>query len=158
MSTQKSKIHPPKQTWNLKMDPWKRRFLLETIISRFHVNFWGCRYPQMVIYSWWVFHQPIWKICGPSNWIMKPQGFRVKIHKYLSCHHRSFMFGQRSHLLQSIILDIYVSFRGCRWFIHFEPGWGGKNLNHWPSTHHDLWKKCSKRMPWPKMTPSWTNP
>ncbi len=35
-------IHPPKQTWNLKIDPWKRRFLLETIISRFHVNFWGC--------------------------------------------------------------------------------------------------------------------
>ena len=35
-------LHPPKQTWNLKMDPWKRRFLLETIISRFHVNFWGC--------------------------------------------------------------------------------------------------------------------
>ncbi len=34
-------IHPPKQTWNLKMDPWKRRFLLETIISRFHVNFLG---------------------------------------------------------------------------------------------------------------------
>ena len=24
------------------MDPWKRRFLLETIISRFHVNFLGC--------------------------------------------------------------------------------------------------------------------
>ena len=36
------KIPPPKQTWNLKMDPWKRRFLLETIISRFHVNFWEC--------------------------------------------------------------------------------------------------------------------
>ena len=35
-------LHPPKQTWNLKMDPWKRRFLLETIISRFHVNFRGC--------------------------------------------------------------------------------------------------------------------
>ncbi len=33
-------LHPPKQTWNLKMDPWKRRFLLETTISRFHVNFW----------------------------------------------------------------------------------------------------------------------
>ena len=38
-------LHPPKQTWNLKMDPWKRRFLLETIISRFHVNFWGCTQP-----------------------------------------------------------------------------------------------------------------
>ena len=36
-------LHPPKQTWNLKMDPWKRRFLLETIISRFHVNFLGCK-------------------------------------------------------------------------------------------------------------------
>ena len=35
-------VHPTKQTWNLKMDPWKRRFLLETIISRFHVNFGGC--------------------------------------------------------------------------------------------------------------------
>ncbi len=35
--------YTPKQTWNLKMGaPWKRRFLLETIISRFHVNFWGC--------------------------------------------------------------------------------------------------------------------
>ena len=31
-------------SWNLKMDPWKRRFLLETIISRFHVNFWGCTF------------------------------------------------------------------------------------------------------------------
>ena len=28
-------------TWNLKMDPWKRRFLLKTIISRFHVNLQG---------------------------------------------------------------------------------------------------------------------
>ena len=36
-------VHSPKQTWNLKMDPWKRRFLLETTISRFHVNFWGCK-------------------------------------------------------------------------------------------------------------------
>ena len=35
-------LHPQKQTWNLKMDPWKRRFLLETIISRFHVCFRGC--------------------------------------------------------------------------------------------------------------------
>ena len=40
-------IHPPKQTagCNLKMgDPWKRRFLLETIISRFDVNFFGCSF------------------------------------------------------------------------------------------------------------------
>ncbi len=30
------------------MDPWKRRFLLETIIFRFHVNFWGCISGQFV--------------------------------------------------------------------------------------------------------------
>ena len=43
----KGDIHPPKQTWNLKMDPWKRRFLLETTISRFHVNVWGCMFPDV---------------------------------------------------------------------------------------------------------------
>ncbi len=44
-------LHPPKQTWNLKMDPWKRRFLLETIISRFHVNFLGCIHLFWAIYG-----------------------------------------------------------------------------------------------------------
>ena len=37
----KSLIHPVKLTWNLKMNPWKRRFLLKTIIFRFHVSFRG---------------------------------------------------------------------------------------------------------------------
>ena len=35
-------ILPRKLTWNLKMDPWKRRFLLETIPFRFHASFRGC--------------------------------------------------------------------------------------------------------------------
>ena len=30
-------------TWNLKISPWKRRFLLETIIFRFHVKLQGCK-------------------------------------------------------------------------------------------------------------------
>ena len=32
---------PQKLTWNLKIDPSKRRFLLGAIIFRFHVSFWG---------------------------------------------------------------------------------------------------------------------
>ena len=36
-----SHLHPGKLTWNLKMNPFKRRFLLETIIFRFHVSFRG---------------------------------------------------------------------------------------------------------------------
>ena len=36
-------LHPWNLTWNLKRSPWKRRFLLETIIFRFHVRFRGSR-------------------------------------------------------------------------------------------------------------------
>ena len=43
-------IHPRKLTWNLKMNPWKRRFLWTTIIFRFHVSFLGCIY---IISSIW---------------------------------------------------------------------------------------------------------
>ena len=38
------RLHPGKLTWNLKINLWKRRFLFETIIFRFHVSFfffWG---------------------------------------------------------------------------------------------------------------------
>ena len=34
-------LHPGKLTWNLKMNPWKRRFLLETIIFRFQPLVFG---------------------------------------------------------------------------------------------------------------------
>ena len=36
-------LHPWILTWNLKRCPWKRWFLLETIIFRFHVKFRGSR-------------------------------------------------------------------------------------------------------------------
>ena len=32
-------LHPQKLTWNLKIDPSRRRFLLGAIIFRFHVSF-----------------------------------------------------------------------------------------------------------------------
>ncbi len=35
-------IHPRKLTWHPKIDTWKRSFLLETIILRFHVSFREC--------------------------------------------------------------------------------------------------------------------
>ncbi len=38
-------------TWNLKMGPWKRRFLLDTIIFMFYVKLWGCTFiPQKSTY------------------------------------------------------------------------------------------------------------
>ena len=35
-------LHLRKLTWNLKMNPWKRKFLLKTISFRFHVSFRWC--------------------------------------------------------------------------------------------------------------------
>ena len=35
---------PQSLTWNLKISPWKRRFLLESIVFRFHVKLGGCIY------------------------------------------------------------------------------------------------------------------
>ena len=37
-------LHPRNLTWNLKISPWKRKVLLETIIFRFHVKFRGCMF------------------------------------------------------------------------------------------------------------------
>ena len=37
--TKQQNIRPRKLTWNLKMKPWNRRFLLKNIIFRFHVSF-----------------------------------------------------------------------------------------------------------------------
>ena len=34
-------LHPWNLTWNLKRSPWKRWFILETIVFRFHVKFRG---------------------------------------------------------------------------------------------------------------------
>ena len=55
-------LHPVKLTRNLKMNPWKRRFLLKTIIFRFHISFrggggnhkasWTCRFSYD---KWWLF-------------------------------------------------------------------------------------------------------
>ncbi len=58
-------LHPPKQTWNLKMGaPWKRRFVLETIISRFQPLIFGGVSGQIII-----FHQPgfSWNSRGPIS-------------------------------------------------------------------------------------------
>ena len=51
-------IHPSKLTWNLKMNPWKRRFLLETIIFRFHVTLPGGGGCSLSFASNWASGQP----------------------------------------------------------------------------------------------------
>ena len=40
-------LHPWKQTWNLKMNPWKKRFLLKITLFRFYVSF-----PGSMGFSW----------------------------------------------------------------------------------------------------------
>ena len=44
-SLSKRRLHPPKTNgWHQKIDLWKRRFLLETIILGVYVSFQGCRF------------------------------------------------------------------------------------------------------------------
>ena len=45
-------IHPGRLTWNLRIHPWKRKIIFQTIIFRFYVNLRGCR--------WWNF--ATWKL------------------------------------------------------------------------------------------------
>ena len=37
-------IHPRKLTWNLRIQPWKRKIIFQIIIFRFYVNLWGCNW------------------------------------------------------------------------------------------------------------------
>ena len=36
------RIHPGRLTWNLRIHPWKRKIIFQTIIFRFYVNLRGC--------------------------------------------------------------------------------------------------------------------
>ena len=48
------------------MNPWKRRFLLKTIIFRFHVSFWG----GIILTNYCSFHQKY--LCNLCNLLYKP--------------------------------------------------------------------------------------
>ena len=62
-----------------------------------------------------VFHQPLWKICGPSNWIISP-GIGVKIQKYLSCHHPENNQVIQSDLFGRITRDLFRGWnREVKW-------------------------------------------
>ena len=52
-------LHPWNLTWNLKRSPWKRRFLLETIIFRFHVNLRGSKGWQLDLPTMSPLRQPL---------------------------------------------------------------------------------------------------
>ena len=52
-------LHPRKLTWHPKMDPWKRRFLLETIIFEVYVSFLGC-----ICHMFFIYIATAGKTCG----------------------------------------------------------------------------------------------
>ena len=58
-------IHPWNLTWNLKRSPWKRRFLLETIIFRFHVKFRGSSRRPMIFLTFNVSFHCVFLEFGP---------------------------------------------------------------------------------------------
>ena len=78
-------LHPLMLTWNLKRSPQKRKFLLETIIFRFHVKFRGS--------NLWI--TDLWEISGigatmsayecTSNWLQAPRSTAEASSKFFVC-------------------------------------------------------------------------
>ena len=56
-------LHPQSLTWNLKIAPWKSRFLLETIMFGFHVKILGCINLTLETFTstWEAVEAPLWK-------------------------------------------------------------------------------------------------
>ena len=48
-------IHPGRLTWNLRIHPWKRKLIFQTIIFRFYVNLRGCVYTYLYCRSFFMF-------------------------------------------------------------------------------------------------------
>ena len=122
-------LHPPKQTWNLKMDSWKRRFLLETIISRFHVEFGGCT----VLTGMILFSQ-----CHPSAHgrpletsertppsLLAP--WAVRVHGHLGRESPSIATKFRTGEMAGALLRDYIT---------------SPNLNGWNPKNRDLVGRC----------------
>ena len=45
-------VHPWSLTWNLKISPWKRRFLLDIVIFRFHVKLGECTTSRCIFFRY----------------------------------------------------------------------------------------------------------
>ena len=67
-------LHPWNLTWNLKRSPWKGRFLLETIIFRFHVKFRG----SMIYFA------PSLRYLCDKLWQVFGLGVGLALHVYVS--------------------------------------------------------------------------
>ena len=75
-----AQVHPQKLTWNLKMDPRKRRYLLETIIFRFHVSFCGGvikkktgSFPNLEVVCCCFFRFQTFNFGGFTSWSVSPR-------------------------------------------------------------------------------------
>ncbi len=115
-------IHPPKQRagCNLKMgDPWKRRFLLETIISRFDVNFLGCNFLLdlfwLGILIFWKLKEGTWRKpkFGKSIWpLLKNRKVGSNMNPPFHTHHNSYTRIHRFHVLE---IDHLMHTHAHRW-------------------------------------------
>ena len=47
-------IHPGRLTWNLRLHPWKRKIIFQTIIFTFYVNLPGCKFflHHVFLFEW----------------------------------------------------------------------------------------------------------
>ena len=93
---QRKVILPWRLIWNLKMDHWKRIFLLETIIFRLHVSLGG--------------------VCTNTVRSTRPVVSNIFFHTYLRKIPILTNIFQRGWNHQPVIFRLHVSFRGSIYF------------------------------------------
>ena len=84
-------IHPGRLTWNLRIHPWKRRNIFQTIIFRFYVNLGGCngKYPAGFFFLWLTCVGYQSKLSEDGNSLsqvgfLKKNGWRARMPKVLA--------------------------------------------------------------------------
>ena len=101
-------LHLWNLTWNLKRSPWKRWFLLETIIFRFHVKFRGS------IHNRWIFGLVSWRTTVALGGVLVPV-----CHCYFILYFTFKEVKGDSSLSQHLIPQIFIS---CQeWHLPYPP-------------------------------------
>ena len=66
-----SRLHPGRLTWNLRMHPWKRKIIFQTIIFTFYVNLPGCSLFSLRGCHIFSCHAVVTEVCR-SHFTLKP--------------------------------------------------------------------------------------
>ena len=120
-------VHPGRLTWNLRIHPWKRRNIFQTIIFRFYANLGGCIYNMYVYISWMAMILPINRYLGfipPHLRFHSKTSFQmVKIRRFVQMPSTFIKFSHRNMEIREIIRNYHdrewmTILNHVKWYIY----------------------------------------